>query len=83
MPTILNLQASLKPSINKKIRQSKHLKNALMYHFNISNSTLQLWLNNNSNQFTQYGSLQIIMHALDINKTEDLLTIEQVNEMPM
>ncbi|NQT76524.1 MAG: hypothetical protein HQ565_02340 [Bacteroidetes bacterium] len=75
MENILLTETKLKPEITNKIRKSKKLKMTLMAHFNISNSTLQLWLDKNSGNFTQYGVLRILMSHFDCNDLEDLLSI--------
>jgi hypothetical protein len=77
MDNNLLTQAKLKPEITSKIRKSKKLKMKLMMHFDISNSTLQLWLDKNSDNFTQYSVLRILMSHFDCHDFEDLLSINQ------
>ncbi len=83
MENNLLTQAKLKPEITNKIRKSKKLKMTLMMHFDISNSTLQLWLDKNSDNFTKYGVLRILMSHFDCNDFEDLLSINQKKQLPM
>lgn len=63
----------LKKNFLNQIRTNKRLKVALMDHFDISNSTLYRWLDENDRSFTEYKSLQLIAGYLGVDDLEDLL----------
>ena len=83
MEFLLQSQVKLKPNIIARIRKSKHLKLELMIHFNISNSTLQLWLDTNNTKLTQFGSLLILMDHFNQSIVQDLIIIHQIKTPPM
>jgi DNA-binding transcriptional regulator YiaG len=65
-------QSKLTPSIIARIRKSKQLKIQLLIQFNISPSTLQLWLDKNNSNFTQIDSLLILKEYFELNTIEEL-----------
>ena len=66
---------TLKPEVLYKIRRSKQLKALLMQPFNIASSTLQKWLREDSKNFTQYSSLELIADYLKVDSVQDLLIV--------
>ena len=77
MAKFSEVHACLRPEVILNIRKSKSLKLNLMLHFNISNSTLQSWLDNNKNNFTQYACLLILKEHLGINDVSNLMSVNQ------
>jgi len=63
----------LKKNFINQIRANKRLKVALMDYFDISNSTLYRWLDENDRSFTEYKSLQLIASYLGVDDIEDML----------
>lgn len=80
MATISDTQAFLRPEFIQLIRSSKSLKHQLMVHFNISNSTLQLWLDRNNKNFTHYDCLLILQLHSGIKQIDNLLSINQISK---
>jgi len=83
MEILLQSQVKLKPNIVARIRKSKHLKIQLLLLFNISPSTLQLWLDKNNSSFTQMNSLELLKEHFELNTIEELLDINHKNPLPM
>ncbi|NQT76193.1 MAG: hypothetical protein HQ565_00660 [Bacteroidetes bacterium] len=83
MEILFKSQVKLKPNIIAGIRKSKHLKHQLLILFDISNSTLQLWLDKNKRNFTQIDSLELIKEYFELNTIEELLDINHKNPLPM
>ena len=83
MKFLLQSQVKLKPNIIARIRKNKQLKHELMIHFNISNSTLQLWLDRNNTKLTQFGSLLILMDHFNQSIVQELIIIHQIKTPPM
>ena len=83
MEILLQSQVKLKPNIVARIRKSKHLKIQLLLLFNISPSTLQLWLDKNNSSFTQMNSLELLKEYFELNTIEELLDINHENPLPM
>jgi hypothetical protein len=77
--TNFSLKAKLKPEVIRQIRNSKNLKAQLLVHFDISHSTLQLWLDKNSTNFTQYACLRMLMMQMDCKEVEELMEIHMKN----
>ena len=63
----------LKKDFLNQIRANKRLKVALMNYFDISNSTLYRWIDENDRSFTEYNCLQIIASYLNVEDIADLL----------
>ena len=83
MPTILQKQIKLRPEIILKIRKSKHLRALLLLYFDISESTLYLWLSRNSINFSQIGCLEILKNHFECDYFTELLNINPKNVVPM
>lgn len=75
MTNISQFSARLSPETIRMIRNSKSLKRSLMGHFDISTSTLQLWLDRGNKNFTQYDCLMLINHHLGHSDVINLLVI--------
>jgi hypothetical protein len=63
----------LKKHYLTQIRTNKRLKVALMNYFDISNSTLYRWLDENDRSFTEYNCLQLIAAYLKVDDVQDML----------
>lgn len=63
----------LKKHYLTQIRSNKRLKVALMNYFDISNSTLYRWLDENDRSFTEYNCLQLIAAYLKVDDVQDML----------
>lgn len=79
MPTILQKQIKLRPEFILETRNSKHIRALLLLYFDISASTLSLWLDHNNNNFTQIGCLEILKHHFDCESVNDLLNTNPKN----
>lgn len=66
----------IKDTVIKQIRASQKCKNRLALELNKSSSTIQRWLDNNSNHLTQFHAIQIIKAELHI---EDIIDNELIN----
>jgi hypothetical protein len=63
----------LKKQYLTQIRSNKRLKVALMNYFDISNSTLYRWMDENDRSFTEYNCLQLIAAYLKVDDVQDML----------
>ena len=50
-----------------------------MLHFDISGSTLQLWLDKNNISFTQLDSLLLLKEYFELNTIEELIDRREIN----
>jgi hypothetical protein len=68
----------LKKQYLMQIRSNNLLMFALLQYFDISVSTLYRWLDQNNQQFTQYGSLRLIASYLEIENVNEMLELEKL-----
>jgi len=75
MTIILQKQIKLSPEVILKSRNYKSIRTLSLLYFNVSASTLQLWLDRNNRNFTQIGCLEILKCHFDCESVNDLLNI--------